>query len=235
MIGVSESDPTDEKPETLRPPAVPVEMLLEKLAELPDVANAEVLSDIVLTFRSYHQEHRAFRTAFWQYVEDQKAVQDEQNDLLRRAANVISIAMALLPQPPAVVGNKRLSGIRVLLVDDDAGILSAFGRLLAREGAFVTGSLSAEEGLRELGENVFDVAIVDVSMPGMGGPDFIEILVESYRETKPIILSGYSRDIVCSDILTDRLRVLEVPVLEKPLSQFSMLVEAIQKAAGRAG
>jgi CheY-like chemotaxis protein len=80
------------------------------------------------------------------------------------------------------------------------------------------------------------VAVVDVSMPGMGGPDFIELLMEAYPQTKPIILSGFSRDIVVEDILTEKLRESDVPVLEKPVSQFSVLVEAIQKAAtGRGG
>lgn len=228
-----------DKRDTLRPPALPEEELFEALAEL-DLSDVgpEPLAKILRTVHSYHSEFREFRGAFWRYVEARKEVEERQEQLLRRVLNALSVATVMPPaasESAARAGDTRLVGIKVLFVDDDQQILAAFGRLLGMAGARVTGAASAEEALDELGVRVFDVAIVDVSMPGMGGPEFVELIADTYPNTKPIILSGYSREMVFEDIMTPRLVALDVPVLEKPVSQFSDLVEAIQKAARRGG
>ena len=62
-----------------------------------------------------------------------------------------------------------LSGIRVLVVDDDDDTRDIVERVLARRGALVVAVSSASAALETYGRQQFDVLLVDVMMPGMDG------------------------------------------------------------------
>jgi CheY-like chemotaxis protein len=68
-----------------------------------------------------------------------------------------------MPEPQA------LSGIRVLVVDDDDDTRDIIERVLARRGAAVVAVSSASDALETFGRQSFDVLLVDVMMPGMDG------------------------------------------------------------------
>ena len=58
---------------------------------------------------------------------------------------------------------------RVLVVDDDPGILDAVSRALARDGHHVKTASGGEEALRTAATWVPDVAVLDILMPGLDG------------------------------------------------------------------
>ena len=58
---------------------------------------------------------------------------------------------------------------RVLITDDDAELRRVLRRTLAALSFDVAESDSGEHALRELGCWPFDVVLMDVNMPGMGG------------------------------------------------------------------
>jgi len=62
-----------------------------------------------------------------------------------------------------------LRGVSVLLVDDHDDVLEVERRLLAECGARVTTATSAEQALRSLRSEHFDVLLSDLGMPGMDG------------------------------------------------------------------
>jgi two-component system OmpR family response regulator len=64
--------------------------------------------------------------------------------------------------------------MRVLLVEDDMPIAEFLSRGLSEYGYAVDHSHSAEEALDLISEEIHDVLIVDVLLPGMDGLDFIE-------------------------------------------------------------
>jgi signal transduction histidine kinase len=66
-----------------------------------------------------------------------------------------------------------ISGVRVLLVDDEQDTLELFGAALSERGAQVTGVSNAAAALRELEREVPDVLISDIGMPGVDGYDLI--------------------------------------------------------------
>ena len=85
----------------------------------------------------------------------------------------------LLPQSEPVTNNSRsdsLSGVRILLVDDDQDGLLPLRYLLENEKALVTCVLSAGEALDELEERDFDILISDIGMPFMDGFELISKL-----------------------------------------------------------
>jgi len=71
------------------------------------------------------------------------------------------------------VGTSPLRGLRILLVDDDAGSRDAVGAILELAHAVVQVAASAEEGIAALAEFHPDALISDISMPGEDGYSFI--------------------------------------------------------------
>jgi len=60
---------------------------------------------------------------------------------------------------------------RILAVDDDPMAVGALRQILTQRGYEVTTTTSGEEALAVLAEQAFDLAILDVAMPGMSGYD----------------------------------------------------------------
>jgi CheY-like chemotaxis protein len=69
--------------------------------------------------------------------------------------------------------SEALSGIRVLLVDDDDDTRDIIERCLVRRGAEVVAEPSAPAALLRFAEQRFHVLLVDIMMPGMDGYEFI--------------------------------------------------------------
>lgn len=60
---------------------------------------------------------------------------------------------------------------RVLAVDDDPAAVGALRQILTQKGYEVVTAHSAEDALSVLADQTFDLAILDVAMPGMSGYD----------------------------------------------------------------
>ncbi len=80
----------------------------------------------------------------------------------------------------------------LLLVDDEAGVLSALQRVFRGQGYRVLKAASAAEGLELLALNEVQVIMSDQRMPGMNGSDFLSRAKEMYPNTIRIVLSGYA-------------------------------------------
>ncbi len=80
----------------------------------------------------------------------------------------------------------------VLIVDDEAPVLSAIKRALADEPYKVFTAISAEDALKLMKRHLIKVVISDEMMPGMSGTEFLSIVKERYPETIRIILTGHA-------------------------------------------
>ena len=82
----------------------------------------------------------------------------------------------------------------ILVIEDEPTIREMICEFLGHSHSCHAVS-SAEGGLALLGETAFDVAIVDVKLPGMGGDEFLRRALE-LRPTLPVILisGGYGYD-----------------------------------------
>ena len=58
---------------------------------------------------------------------------------------------------------------RILAVDDDTTALNALRQILSTKGYEVVTATDAEEGMDLLGTEEFDLAILDVGLPGISG------------------------------------------------------------------
>lgn len=96
-----------------------------------------------------------------------------------------------------IVGKIRLVGgagveRTILLVDDEANILSALARLLRPQGYRILRAGSGKEGLELLAQNEVGVIVSDQRMPEMTGVEFLHQVRDLYPDTVRIVLSGYT-------------------------------------------
>jgi CheY-like chemotaxis protein/two-component sensor histidine kinase len=131
------------------------------------------------------------------------------------------------PRPPS------LSGISVLVVDDEADTRELFGLVLAQFGAGVRAAGSVREALAILDEWRPDVIVCDIAMPGDDGFAFIEQLrarpAEAGGRVPAAALTALARR-------EDRDRVLAAGYqlhLAKPVEPYA-LVAGVQAAAAMA-
>ncbi len=86
--------------------------------------------------------------------------------------------------------------LRVLLVDDHAMVREGLMRILERGGGDwqVQGAANAFEALAMVREGGVDIAVVDLSMPGMSGLDLIRRLHAEHPQVRVMVLSMHAED-----------------------------------------
>lgn len=84
--------------------------------------------------------------------------------------------------------------LRILFVDDEQKILDGLRRMLrSRRGQWTMLFASgAEEALGIMAQAPVDVLVTDIRMPGMDGPQLLEIVQAEYPETVRFVLSGHA-------------------------------------------
>jgi DNA-binding NtrC family response regulator len=80
---------------------------------------------------------------------------------------------------------------RVLLVDDEEEFVSALSERLMLRGIEVESALNGEEALARLVEKEFEVVILDVMMPGLGGLEVLRQIKSTHPDTQVILLTGH--------------------------------------------
>ncbi|HJV27187.1 MAG TPA: HD domain-containing phosphohydrolase [Aromatoleum sp.] len=80
----------------------------------------------------------------------------------------------------------------LLLVDDEAGILSALRRLLRPTGYTIHLADSGRAGLEVLEREKIDLVISDMRMPEMDGAQFLEQVRERWPGVTRLLLTGYA-------------------------------------------
>ena len=88
----------------------------------------------------------------------------------------------------------HVSGASILLVDDEETLLDVGREMLQYHGYRVTTAKSGEDALKLLTEDpgAFDLIILDLNMPGMGGEKCLKRILELDSKAKVLITSGYS-------------------------------------------
>ena len=113
-----------------------------------------------------------------------------------------------------MVHSREQSVPRVLVVDDEAAILSFAGRVLRDAGYEVVLAPDGPEALRVVQEQQrpFDVFVIDVQMPHMRGDELARRIRQAQPDAKVLYFTGFS------DRLFDERNVLwqDEAFLEKP-------------------
>ncbi len=81
---------------------------------------------------------------------------------------------------------------RVLVVDDETIVRESLGSWFKEDGCDVVTTSSARDALRLASERRFDVALLDVKMPGMDGLDLQARLAEAAPDLSIILMTAYA-------------------------------------------
>ncbi|PIR16676.1 MAG: DNA-binding response regulator [Deltaproteobacteria bacterium CG11_big_fil_rev_8_21_14_0_20_49_13] len=79
----------------------------------------------------------------------------------------------------------------ILIVDDEIAIRKALEKFLASLGYHVFAVTSGEEALKVFGEEVIDLALIDLVMPGMNGVELIKKLKEADPKMVCIVMTAF--------------------------------------------
>lgn len=81
--------------------------------------------------------------------------------------------------------------MRVLLVDDESELVSTLAERLAIRGIQADWVTEAEDALRMAEANCYDVAVLDIRLPGMSGLDLQNIMKSKCPGLKFIFMTGH--------------------------------------------
>jgi response regulator RpfG family c-di-GMP phosphodiesterase len=85
-----------------------------------------------------------------------------------------------------------MSKHKLLLVDDEQGILDALTRLLFEEDYEIETATSGKDALQKMSTTTFSLIISDQRMPEMTGAQFLQKARELHSDTIRIMLTGYT-------------------------------------------
>lgn len=80
----------------------------------------------------------------------------------------------------------------ILIVDDEQVVREALEQWFQDEGYFVMAAASGREGLQMVAGRRFDVALIDIRMPGMDGMELQARLHEADPDLLVVIMTGYA-------------------------------------------
>jgi DNA-binding NtrC family response regulator len=111
---------------------------------------------------------------------------------------------------------------RVLSVDDEAVVCESVRRVLGAEGYDVSIATSARQGLEMIKKESFDLLLLDIKMPEIGGIDFLRVVRDVSPETEVLIVTGYAT----IETAVEAIKLGAFDYLEKPVSPPQLLVSA---------
>jgi len=115
--------------------------------------------------------------------------------------------------------------IKLLIVDDEVKFLEAISRRLELRDFEVTRAADGAEALAAARREKFDIALLDLKMPGMNGREVLEVLKAEHRFLEVIILTGHGS----LDSAVECTKLGAFGYLPKPY-EFERLVETLKDA-----
>src|SRR5579862_8406219 len=137
---------------------------------------------------------------------------------------------------------------RLLIVDDERGIVIALKGLFSKEGYEVETAESGEEALEKVKAAPFHVIITDLSMKGMSGLDLLRAVRHFDRTCAVLMITAYGSQRIAVEAMkagaedylpkpfdNDELRIKVRNVMEKQLLRraYNKLVEQVNLDSGR--
>jgi DNA-binding NtrC family response regulator len=136
--------------------------------------------------------------------------------------------------------------IRVLVVDDERPIRFLMEKELPRAGCLVTTSESGEDALEQLRLQDFDVVLLDLNMPGIGGIEALRRIRDAGASAEVVVLTGHpdvataieAMKLGAYDYLTKPFKLAEVELVLRRATERRRLAQenlALRRMVGQTG
>ncbi len=129
------------------------------------------------------------------------------------------VSSATVSQPP----------IRLMVVDDDAGVLRALTRLFDRNGYQVVAVQDPTEALGHAEEEEPDVVLCDIRMPKLTGMELLPQLRKLKPDTEVVMMTAFAE----IKTAVDAIRMGAYDFITKPFDDVSVVELAVAQAAER--
>lgn len=114
---------------------------------------------------------------------------------------------------------------RILVVDDDNSHLMSVANVLTRQNYEVVTAPDGGSGIQELSNSFFDLVLTDLVMPGVGGIDVLNYVINRHPRTKCIILTGHGT--IKSTV--EAIKIGAFDYIPKPVTASELLIN-VEKA-----
>src|ERR1700744_803854 len=104
---------------------------------------------------------------------------------------VLSALTDSFSQPASIANLENTGSAKILVIDDEAGIRESLEVLLTLEGYTVEMAIDGEAGLRMLEQNNYDLALLDLALPGQTGLELLPQIHEGYPDLPVVMITAY--------------------------------------------
>ena len=118
--------------------------------------------------------------------------------------------------------------MNVLIVDDELDLVETLMERLELRGIESKGATSGPEALTAVAKKRFDVVLLDIKMPGMGGLQVLETIKERWPEQRVVLLTGHGSP----EDAAEGIRLGADDCLMKPV-KLGELIAALEKSVGK--
>jgi DNA-binding NtrC family response regulator len=174
------------------------------------------------------------RGAWKRSIQVAKEVLKESRDDFDRSMTAAALAEGGMPEaaqemmkrPKAPEGKETAPpGLKVLLVDDEEDYVRTMAERMEMREVGSDVALDGAQALAMLEEDLPDVMVLDLKMPGMGGMEVLERVRKKYPQVQVIIMTGHGSD--KEEVEARRLGAFEY--LRKPVD-INQLMEVVRRA-----
>jgi DNA-binding response OmpR family regulator len=109
--------------------------------------------------------------------------------------------------------------MKILVIDDEPVVLNSCRKVLEEDGFDVYLVPSADEALKAMKKEVFDLLLVDVKMPKHDGIYLMQKVKEKWPDVPIIVMSGYPTP----DTITDGAKMGADAFIAKPFTPDELL------------
>lgn len=110
---------------------------------------------------------------------------------------------------------------KILIVDDEIGIVEEIKSFLLEEGYQVRTADTAKEGIRAVDEFRPDVIFIDIKLPDISGIEVLKAVKEKSPKTKVVIITGY----VDQNVMDETEAIGRDAFLQKPFDLVKIIEE----------
>ncbi len=118
--------------------------------------------------------------------------------------------------------------VTILIVEDDKRLRNILIESIALQGLEVTGAESAEDAIRLLDQEKFDIVLTDINLPGMSGLELLPICLQRNPNVFLLVMTGYGS----IEIAIEAMKLGAADFLCKPIS-LKNLTATIEVAVNR--